>query len=66
MGFSGPVDLSVFSQHSGRGRGSSVECVEASQLLFRLSRWRVSDFLCAGAWFTNNPRIGPDTPRLVG
>ena len=28
--------------------------------------WRVSDCLCAGAWFTSNPRIGQGKPRLVG
>ena len=27
---------------------------------------RVSDCLCAGAWFTSNPRIGQGKPRLVG
>ena len=27
---------------------------------------RVSDFLCAEAWFTSNPRIGWGKPRLVG
>ena len=27
---------------------------------------RVSDFLCAGAWFTSSPRIGRGKPRLVG
>ena len=27
---------------------------------------RVSDSLCAEAWFTSNPRIGRGTPQLVG
>ena len=27
---------------------------------------RVSDSLCAEAWFTSNPRIGWGKPRLVG
>ena len=27
---------------------------------------RVSDCLCAGAWFTGSPRIGRGMPRLVG
>ena len=27
---------------------------------------RVSDSLCAGAWFTSSPRIGRGKPRLVG
>ncbi|MBG9274770.1 hypothetical protein I4J05_06725 [Corynebacterium diphtheriae bv. mitis] len=27
---------------------------------------RVSDCLCAGAWFTSSPRIGRGKPRLVG
>ena len=27
---------------------------------------RVSDSLCAAAWFTSNPRIGWGKPRLVG
>ena len=27
---------------------------------------RVSDSLCAGAWFTSNPRIGWGKTRLVG
>ena len=29
-------------------------------------RRRVSDCLCAGAWFTGSPRIGRGMPRLVG
>ena len=29
-------------------------------------RARVSDCLCAGAWFTCSPRTGRDKPRLVG
>ena len=27
---------------------------------------RVSDCLCAGAWFTSSPRIGLGMPQLVG
>ena len=27
---------------------------------------RVSDCLCAGAWFTSTPRIGLGMPQLVG
>lgn len=27
---------------------------------------RVADSLCAGAWFTSNPRIGRGKTRLVG
>ncbi len=30
------------------------------------ARVRVSDSLCAGAWFTSSPRIGRGKPRLVG
>lgn len=31
-----------------------------------LRAWRVSDCLCAGAWFTSTPRIGLGMPQLVG
>ncbi|CAB0830263.1 hypothetical protein FRC0295_00106 [Corynebacterium diphtheriae] len=33
---------------------------------YRHTDKRVSDCLCAGAWFTSSPRIGRGKPRLVG
>ena len=32
----------------------------------RKAKRRVSDCLCAGAWFTSSPRIGLGMPQLVG
>ena len=37
------------------------------KLVYKLmDQLRVSDSLCAEAWFTSNPRIGRGTPQLVG
>ena len=32
----------------------------------QINKWRVSDCLCVGAWFTSTPRIGLGMPQLVG
>ena len=38
----------------------------SSDMHWEPSKARVSDSLCAGAWFTSSPRIGWGKPRLVG
>ena len=43
-----------------------AQSCEVPRVLFLGICLRVSDSLCAEAWFTSNPRIGRGTPQLVG
>ena len=55
--------MRIFTQDQVLARLSPADAVDA---LRQALRERVSDCLCAGAWFTSSPRIGRGMPRLVG
>ena len=58
-GLSANETITIMKSH----RGLIDRLVESSKMLF-LQFKRVSDCLCAGAWFRSRPRIGLGKPRL--
>ncbi|HEY4534735.1 MAG TPA: TIR domain-containing protein [Enteractinococcus sp.] len=74
-GVSGLSQVPVFDPTQKDWNGNIDSKATYNYLSDHLKEWadqgitadeRVSDSLCAGAWFTSSPRIGRGMPRLVG
>ena len=63
-----PEPIEDFLEFNATFLSDLLEIAEetARSLILPLQLGRVSDFLCAGAWFTSSPRIGLGMPQLVG
>ena len=59
-------DLQVSEQDWTILRVAEAELDAGGNKAGGIAEVRVSDSLCAGAWFTSSPRIGWGKPRLVG
>ena len=60
------TDLELLYQLADGIDGEDADPGAAQELRDLEAAGRVSDSLCAGAWFTSSPRIGRGKPRLVG